>query len=203
MHSPVADEELLAKLAAGDRDSLAQLFDRQRPALRRMIELRVDPRLAGRVSPSDILQEAYIDAQERLPHFLSKPGFSIGVWLRLITGQCLIDVHRQHLGAQMRAAGREQSWEQAYAPAASSLCLAEQFAARIATPSQFAVQAELVRQLETALASLEPLDREVLTLRHFEELSNNEVAELLGLQKQAASKRYVRALARLQAALGE
>jgi RNA polymerase sigma-70 factor (ECF subfamily) len=184
----------LQRLRAGDRQALAELFAGHRERLRRMVALRLDPRLNGRLSPSDVLQEAYIDALMRLEHYLAKPGQSFYGWLRLIVGQRLVDVHREHLGAGKRDAGREL-------PPASSPCLAAQLAGQLTSPSGAAARNEELARLQEALDRLEPLDREVLALRHFEELSNAETAEVLGIERAAASKRYVRALARLKEAL--
>jgi RNA polymerase sigma-70 factor (ECF subfamily) len=191
-------EPLLSRLRAGERQALAELFDRYRPQLRRMIELRLDPRVGPRVAPSDVLQEAFLDASARVEHFFKREGVSFYVWLRLIVNQSLIDLHRRHLEAKMRGAGREvlPAWTHA-----TSVSLARHLIARMDSPSQVASQEETLSQVQAALDGLDPLDREILTLRHFEELSNNEVAELLGLQKAAASNRYIRALGRLREAL--
>jgi RNA polymerase sigma-70 factor (ECF subfamily) len=194
---------LVDRLHAGDRDALAELFAHYREPLRRMIMLRIDHRLGSRVSPSDILQETYVDAMKRVPHFFENPEMPFFIWLRWIAGQRLVEVHRQHLGARMRDAGLEVSLQQGYPAAASSTCLAAQLAGGLTSPSRAAIRGEMVAQLEAALDHLDPIDREVLALRHFEELSNNEVAALLGIQKAAASKRYVRALERLKATLAE
>lgn len=191
-------ESILARLRAGERQALAELFDHYRPQLRRMVELRLDPRVGTRVAPSDVLQEAFLDASARVEHFFRREGVSFYVWLRLIVNQSLIDLHRKHLEAKMRGAGRE------VAPAwthATSVSLARHLVAQMNSPSQALSQEETLTQVQAALEGLDPLDREILTLRHFEELSNNEVAELLGLQKAAASNRYVRALGRLREAL--
>jgi RNA polymerase sigma-70 factor (ECF subfamily) len=194
---------LLDRLQAGDRNALAELFARYREPLRRMILLRLDQRLGGRVSPSDVLQETYVDAMKRVPHFFENPDMPFFVWLRWIAGQRLVEVHRQHLGARMRDAGLEVSLQQGYPAAASATSLAAHLAGGLTSPSRAAIRGEMVAQLEAALDRLDPIDREVLALRHFEELSNNEVAALLGIQKAAASKRYVRALERLKAALAQ
>jgi RNA polymerase sigma-70 factor (ECF subfamily) len=196
-------QELLDRLQGGDRNALAELFARHREPLRRMIMLRLDHRLGGRVSPSDILQETYVDAMKRVPHFFENPEMPFFIWLRWIAGQRLVEVHRQHLGARMRDAGLEVSLHQGYPATASSTCLAAHLAGGLTSPSLAAIRGEMVAQLEAALERLDPIDREVLALRHFEELSNNEVAALLGIQKAAASKRYVRALERLKGALAE
>jgi RNA polymerase sigma-70 factor (ECF subfamily) len=188
---------LLERLRLGDQQALAELFVRHREPLRRMAVLRLDHRLNGRVSPSDVLQEAYIDALKRVGHYFEKSEVSFFGWLRLIVGQRLVEVHRQHLGAQARDANQELPLHGGL-PAASSFCLAAHLVSREPAASEAAQRNESLAQLEEALDRMDPLDREVLALRHFEELSNSEVAELLGIQKAAASKRYVRALARLK-----
>jgi RNA polymerase sigma-70 factor (ECF subfamily) len=192
---------LMDRLERGDPRALAELFSRHRDQLRRMVALRLDHRLNGRVSPSDVLQEAYIDALRRVPHYFAKPDMPFFGWLRLVVGQRLVDVHRQHLGARLRDAGQEVSLQAGTVPAASAASLAAHLVAHLTSPSEAAVRNEASAQLEEALNRLEPLDREVLTLRHFEELGNNEVADLLGITRAAASKRYVRALARLKEVL--
>jgi RNA polymerase sigma-70 factor (ECF subfamily) len=192
---------LMDRLKGGDPGALAELFSRHRPQLRRMVALRLDHRLQGRVSPSDVLQEAYIDALRRVPHYLTKPEMPFFGWLRLIVGQRLVDIHRQHLGTRLRDASQEVSFQQGGVPPADSAGLAAGLVGHLTSPSQAALRNEACAQLEEALNRLDPLDREVLTLRHFEELGNNEVAELLGIQRAAASKRYVRALARLKEVL--
>lgn len=190
--------DLLARLRQGEQQALAELFARYREPLRRMIDVRLDHRLNGRVSPSDVLQEAYIDALKRVPHYFAKPDVPFFLWLRWVAGQRLIEVHRQHLGAQIRDAGQEISLSYAGVPTASSACLAARLVEHLTSPSEAVVRAERFAMLEDALARMEPLDREVLTLRHFEELSNTETAAVLDIQPAAASKRYVRALRRLK-----
>jgi RNA polymerase sigma-70 factor (ECF subfamily) len=191
-------EPLLERLRQGDGDALAELFARYRPQLRRMVELRLDPRVGTRVAPSDVLQEAYVDASTRIEHFFRKQGVSFYVWLRLVVNQSLVDLHRHHLQAKMRGVDREAA--PAWTPA-TSISLARHLIAQMESPSDILSQEETLSQVQGALEGLDPLDHEILTLRHFEELSNNEVAELLGLQKAAASNRYIRALGRLRQAL--
>lgn len=195
-------EGLLERLSHGDQRALGELFARYQEQLRRMVALRLDRRLNGRVSPSDILQEAYIDALKRVQHYFDKPNMSFFVWLRWIVGQRLVDVHRQHLEAQIRDAEQEVSLD-GCAPGLSAAGLAAQLAGAFSSPSQAAMRNETLAQLETALGRMDPIDREILTLRHFEELSNSETAEVLGIHKAAASKRYVRALGRLKEALAD
>jgi len=193
--------ELLRRLNTGDTSAAAKLCEHYRGRLRRMVQLRLDRRLQGRVDASDVLQEAFLDVARRAPEYAAKPAMPFFLWLRFVTGQRLLMIHRQHLGAQMRDAGQEVSLYRGSLPQASSVSLAAQLLGRITSPSVAAVRAELQLKLQEALNSMDPLDREVLTLRHFEELTNNEVATVLGLQKSAASNRYVRALKRLKEVL--
>ncbi len=191
----------LRRLAAGDRQALAELFARYRDRLRRMVKLRLDRRLQGRIDASDVLQEAYLDVAQRASEYAAHPTMPFFLWLRLLTGQRLLMVHRQHLGAKMRDVGQEVSLYRGALPQASSVSLAAQLLGRLTSPSLAAVRAETQLKLQEALNGMDPMDREVLTLRHFEELSNGETAALLGLQKAAASNRYIRALKRLKEVL--
>ena len=189
---------LLRRAAQGDQAAWGALLVRSRDRLRRMVALRLDRRLQGRVDPSDIIQEAYIDASARLAEYARQPDMPFFLWLRFLTGQRLLRVHRQHLGAEMRDVAREVSLYRGALPAATSAALAAQLLGRDTRPSEAAVRAERSIRLQEALNSMEPLDREVLALRHFEQLSNGEAARVLGLQESAAAKRYVRALKRLR-----
>ncbi len=195
------EDDLIRLAAAGEEPALAELFGRHRKRLRRMVHLRLDRRLQGRVDPSDVLQDAYLDAAQQLPHYLNKPEMPLFLWLRLVTGQRLLRVHRQHLGAALRDAGREVSIYRGALPQASSVSLAAQLLGRFTTASQAIIRAEVQLQLQAALNGMEPLDSEIVAMRHFEELSNAEAAVALGLEPSAASKRYVRALKQLQAIL--
>jgi RNA polymerase sigma-70 factor (ECF subfamily) len=185
---------LIARLRAGDEAALGELFDRHREKLRRMVLLRLDRRLGGRVSASDVLQEAYIDALKRIDHYFEKPDQPFFGWLRLVVGQRIADVHREHQ-AQKRSAGREVP---IHGGPTDSACLAACLLGDLSSPSAAAGRNETYARLEEALNQMDPIDREVLALRHFEELSNTETAALLGILPAAASKRYVRALARLK-----
>jgi RNA polymerase sigma-70 factor, ECF subfamily len=191
---------LLARLHLDGPNTLGSEFSRHRDRLKRMVDFRLDARLRGRVSASDVLQEAYLDALKRLHHFQAQPEVPFFIWLRTVTIQRLIDVHRQHLGAKARNVALEVGQEDGGSIEAS----AEKMAAIIGdftSPSQAAQRAEIMGSVRLAIDSLDPIDREVLALRHFEELSNQEVAAILGIHKAAASKRYVRALERLKDAL--
>jgi RNA polymerase sigma-70 factor (ECF subfamily) len=202
MPTPAGNHDDLARrLRAGDREALADLFAAQRDRLWRIVDFRLDPRLRRRLDADDVLQQAYLDAAQRLEHFRGEGATSAFVWLRLIVTQTLADLHRTHLGAQMRDAGREIFLDAG--AAGTSVSLARHLIGSLTSPSGVAARAESVAQLEAALAEMDTIDREVLALRHFEELSNSEVAEVLGIQPKAASIRYVRALKRLRMILAE
>lgn len=194
-------DALIQRAADGEEAALAELFGAYRGRLRQLVRQRLDRRLQGRVDPSDVLQEAYIDLAQKLPDYAKKPPLPFFLWLRLVVGERLPRVHRHHLGAAMRDAGREISLHQGALPPASSASLAAHLLGRITTASRAAVRAEQRLQLQEALNGMDADDREVIAPRHFEELSNDEVAAVLGLTKAAASKRYVRAMLRLKAVL--
>jgi len=194
-------DDLLRRAAGGEREALALLFEYYRDRLRQMVRLRLDRRLQGRLDPSDVLQEAYLDFARRLPEYVADPTMPFYIWLRFLTGQRLIDLHRQHLGAKMRDAGQEVSLYRGAFPQASSVSLAAQLLGRLTSASRAAIRAETQIKVQEALNSMDPMDREVLTLRHFEMLSNDEAAAVLGIKKAAASNRYVRALKRLKEVL--
>ena len=191
-------EQLITQLREDGPAALAQLFDEHRERLQRMVAFRLDNRLHGRVDPGDIVQESYMEAVKRIPHYLKNPAVSIFIWMRSITGQTLINVHRRHLKAKRRAAGRERRRQPGGAPHATSVSLAAHLIGQQTSPSQVAMRAEALAGIEQALEQMDAMDREVLILRHFEELTNQETAEALGLQKAAASNRYMRALKRLR-----
>ena len=196
-------EGLACRLRQGDQEALASLFSHHRQRLWRMVHFRMDRRMLGRVDPDDVLQEAYLAALQRLGHYRDESSASPFIWLRMIVLQTLTDVHRHHLGAQMRDADREvhvHGWQN---PQTTSASLAALLMGRLTSPSQAAARAEMFDQAERAIATMDALDQEVLALRHFEELSNSEVAEVLGIQQKAASIRYVRALKRLKAIMSE
>jgi RNA polymerase sigma-70 factor (ECF subfamily) len=188
----------LERALAGDESAMGALFQGYRDRLRRMIRLRLDRRLSGRVDASDVLQDVFIEVKKRLQEFERQEELPFHLWLRLIAGQKLTDIHRYHLGAQMRNAGQEVSLHRGPYPQASSVSLAAQLLGKLTSASKAAIRAEHKVIVQEALNSMDPIDREVLTLRHFEHLSNDETALVLGLSKSAASNRYIRALRRLK-----
>jgi RNA polymerase sigma-70 factor (ECF subfamily) len=191
----------LRQLQTSAEQAVVHLFDRYRSKLERMVLLRLDARIVGKVDVEDILQDVFVEAARRVRDFLDQPAVPFFVWLRQITGQILIDMHRRYLGAQMRDVSREVSLDRWGAESTSSAFPVAQLADSLTSPSQCAARNEEVARLRVALQNLSERDREVLILRHLEQLSNNDVAEILGIDKYAASKRYVRALERLRSAM--
>jgi RNA polymerase sigma-70 factor (ECF subfamily) len=200
--SPITDE-LLQRMRDGSKEALAEVFSGYRQRLLRIIRFRLDYRLARRISDSDVLQDTYLAAAQRLEHFRKQPRMPPFLWLRLVAEQQLIDLHRQHLQAEMRDVRKEVSIEHSPASPHTSLALAAQLVGAATAASEIVARAERIERLEQTLNRMDPVDREVIALRHFEELSNIETAAVLGIQPSAASKRYVRAMSRLAELLSE
>jgi len=196
--SEVAD--LVARARSGEEGALIQLLRIFEPRLVRMVELRLDASLRRRLDPADIVQDGMLEALRRFPEWRAQEALPFQVWLRLVTAQSLAQAQRRHLGAQMRDAQLEVSQQQGR----SSISLgnaADAFAASVTSPSNAAQREELRGRVLAALEGLEELDREILALRHFEGLSNEEAAAELQITPAAASKRFLRALTRLRPAL--
>lgn len=191
---------LLSRLANRDEAALEVLFSRMRERLRRVVRFRLDPRLAGRIDEDDVLQEAWLAAVQRIDTFRTSDETEVFVWLRRIVGQTLVDLHRRHLGAKMRTAGDELRLGDRL-PSASSATLSAMLVASLTSPSGAAIRAEANAKLVEAIDEMDPVDREIVTLRHFEEASNDEVAAILGLTRSTASYRYIRALGKLRGIL--
>jgi RNA polymerase sigma-70 factor (ECF subfamily) len=188
----------LDELPTGGNASASELFRQHRDKLLRMISFRMDRRLLGKIDAEDVLQDAFVEVVRRFDSYLARPTVPAFVWIRQIARQALINLHRRYLGAQMRDVHQETDAYWAGGADHSSAFLAAQLADSLTTPSQRVVRAEAVAAVAAAMERLEPIDREVLVLRHLEELSNNEVAQVLNIDRFAASKRYLRALARLK-----
>ena len=189
---------LLGRASGGDERALADLFARYRERLRRMVRLRLDRRLRGRLDSSGVLREAFVDVSRRMAEYAAQPSMPFFLWLRQVTGQKLQALHHQHLGAQIWDAGQDLSLYRGALPQATSNSLAAQLLGGAASGTQTAKRAEMQIRLQEALNGMEPLDREILALRHFEELSNDEAAAVLRIEKAAASYHYIRALKRLK-----
>jgi RNA polymerase sigma-70 factor, ECF subfamily len=199
--SPSETVQLFERIRAGDRRALADLFQRHRDRLRRMVELRMDARLQGRIDASDVLQDGFLDLAKRVDNYLSEPGLPVFLWLRLVVSDRLAMIHRRHLGTKMRDAGQEVSLYRDPLPPASSAALASMLLGRLTSPSDAAIRAEQILQVQEAVNSLEPLDREVVALRHFEQLTRAETAVVLGISEEAGAKRYIRAMKKLKTIL--
>jgi RNA polymerase sigma-70 factor, ECF subfamily len=195
---PGETAELVGLVQRGESEALGRRLDRYRDRLLRVIRFRIDSRLTGRIDPEDVLQETFVEAMQRVPEYLSQPEVPFLVWLRFLTIQKVLQLHRHHLETQGRAAGRELRLGHGPLPGATSADLAARLLGNLTSPSQAAVRAEQRLKLEQALNQMDEIDREVLTLRHFEQLSNVETANVLGLSSTAASNRYIRAVRRLR-----
>ena len=202
---PSEAESLLKRAAGGDLDAWGALLAQNAERLRRVASFRLNPRLRGRIDAADVLQETFIAATERRAEFFQEPGRSLFLWLRWMIGNTLLDLHRHHLDAQMRDPRREESFGGAGggAPDATREALAAQLTCGITGPATAARRAELHARLTEALNQMDPTDREVLALRHYEQLTSAEAAQVLGIEERAAAKRYGRALERLRELLAE
>ncbi len=197
------NDELLRLASEGDAESWEALVGRSRPRLRRMVAFRLDHRLQGRVDPSDVIQDAYLEAWQDLGTYLQRPVMPFFLWLRSVAGSKLREIHRHHLGTQMRDPRREVSIHGGAMPETTSTALAAELLGNLTRASEEAVRAEIKLRLQEALNAMDPLDREVLALRHFEQLSPAEAAQVLGIKEKAAGMRYVRALRRLKEILSD
>jgi RNA polymerase sigma-70 factor (ECF subfamily) len=197
----VQTRSLLDRAAAGDAAAVDDLLAGHRESLRRAVELRLDPALARRVDASDIVQDVLLEANRRLRDYLKSPAMPFHLWLRHLAKDHVIDAHRFHRKAQRRSLDREQAVQAPAWAEASSVQLIAQLLDPERTPASAAVQQELERKLQAAVAELDDADREVILMRHFEGLGNQDVAAALELSEAAASMRYLRALRRLRAVL--
>jgi RNA polymerase sigma-70 factor (ECF subfamily) len=191
-------QDLLAQAQAGDRAATDRLLERHRQALRQMVQMRLDPRLRQRVDVSDVVQEVLVEASRRLQEYLAQPTLPYHLWLRQIAQDRIIDAYRRHRGSSKRSLDRERALELPADAAHSTQDLVQQLVGRELTPAQAAVQAELAQLVAAAIRQLPPQDAEILLMRHYEQLSNQEIAQALGLTEPAASMRYLRALRRLK-----
>ena len=194
-------ESLLNRAEAGDGPAVERLLSLHRDRLRRMIGVRMDPRLVARIDPSDVIQEAAIEVARRLPDYLKRRDCAFYPWLRRIAWERLVWLHRQHVEARRRSVEREMDGDVPL-PDESVMQLADLLRASQTSPSRHLVRKELRQRVRAALAALGPPDREILVLRHLEQLAMKEIAEVLGVTLSAAQSRYRRALERLHERLG-
>ena len=193
-------QQLLNRARQGEAEAVNALLARHRAAVEHMIRLRLDRAIAPRVDASDIVQEVLLEASQRLGDYLRQPTMPFHLWLRHIARDHIIDAHRRHRKAQRRSVDREQHLRPAAADQ-SSFELASAFVDHALTPATEALRREMAGRFQELLAILSEEDREVLLMRHFEQLSNQEVAQALGLTEPAAAMRHLRALRRMKALL--
>ncbi|MEM6365530.1 MAG: sigma-70 family RNA polymerase sigma factor [Planctomycetota bacterium] len=198
LEDPSETIRLLRLAAHGEQGSWQELMERHRDRLDRMVRLRLDARMQARVDASDVIQDAFVEAWKKLPQFLSEPKMTFFLWLRSITTNKLMALHRFHLGTEQRSAGREVSLFRGAIPASTTAALAANLIGGFTQPSDAAIRSELKLRLQEALNQLDPIDREILTLRHLEQLTNAESAEVLAITVSSASKRYMRGLRRIR-----
>ncbi len=184
-----------------DGEAVEELLNRHRLRLRRMVELRISPVLKGRVDASDVIQEAFVAAWRRLDAYRKNPTMPFFLWLRFLTRQKLFTIHQRHAGVKARDPRREVSLYEGALPGASSEALAFQLLGQLPSPSEAAIRGELQLRLQEGLDALDPEDREILALRHFEQLTSAEAAREINIREGAAAKRYLRALRRLKGLL--
>ena len=191
-------EELLGDAREGNSEAVNKLIDRHRDAILRLVRMRLDRRIQPRVGVSDVVQDVFIEANRRLQKYLQDPIMPFHLWLRQIAKDRIIDAHRRHRVSKKRSVDREQP---AHLPGDmdhSSMALANQLVDGEVTPMAAATQRELAARVEQTIGELPEQDRDILLMRHYEFLSNQEVAEALGLSQPAASMRYLRAIRRMR-----
>src|SRR5262245_4957022 len=200
---PPKTEPLLARAAAGDRAAWGTLLATHQERLARMVAFRMDPRLRGRIDAADIVQDAFVEASAHREAYLRAPTAPLFLWLRGVVSNKLLELHRHHLGTHMRDVKRELPLDVLHKWGDSSAAICEHLTSHVPSPSAAAVRVEIRSKLTAALDEMDQTDREVLAMRHFEQLSNAEAAQVLGIQERAAAKRYLRALERLKSILSE
>ncbi len=196
-------QELLAGARAGDADAIDRLLDRHRDSLRRMIGLRLDKQINRRLDVSDVVQDVLVEANRRLKDYLANPVLAFHLWIRQIAKDRIIDAHRRHRVSAKRSVDREQALVAQGAVDHSTMELAGQLCDPELTPAAAATQHELAVHVQGAIELLEERDKEIILMRHYEQLNNQEIAQSLGLTEPAASMRYLRALKRLRKLLDE
>jgi RNA polymerase sigma-70 factor (ECF subfamily) len=194
-------EELIQRAGNGDPDAREELLGRHRARLRQMVAVRMDRRLAARVDPSDVVQEALTDACLKLPDYLDRRPLPFYPWLRQLAWERLVELHRRHVRAQKRSVTREDPCSLAL-PDESALELAGRLVAPGSSPSKRLLREELLFRVQHTLAQMNARDREVLVMRHLEQMSIAEIAAVQGVTEGAVKLRHLRALQRLRDLLG-
>ena len=196
-------EELLIQAKQGDKSAVNQLMERHRGALSHLVRMRLDQKILQRVDASDVVQDVLIEANRRLQTYLENPVLSFRLWLRQIARDRIIDAHRRHRVSAKRSVDREQKLAPPRGYDQSSIHLASILGDNKLTPAAGALQKEMARKVEAAVALLDDRDSEIIIMRHYEHLTNQEIAQALDLTEPAASMRYLRAVRRLKGILQE
>ncbi len=191
-------QEIITQVQTGDEDAVERLLARHRESVRRMISMRLDPMLQRRLDASDIVQDVLVEAHRRLENYLKNPSMPFHLWLRHLAKDHIIDAHRKHRKAAKRSVDKEKPINSPIFSDASSVNLAYQLVADGATPQAQLIQAELEQRFQLAMAELSDEDREIILMRHFEQLSNQDLAKAFNITEPAASMRYLRALKKLR-----
>ena len=195
-------QELLIGVQGGDGDAVNRLLERHREAIRRLVQMRLDVRIQRRVDVSDVVQDVFVEANRRLTDYVQNPQMPFHLWLRQIAKDRIIDAHRRHRGSAKRSVDREQAMNVPAGMDRSSIELAAQIVDPELTPAAAATQQEMAQRVEAAIAQLGEQDGEIIIMRHYEHLSNQEIAQALELTEPAASMRYLRAVRKLREILG-
>jgi RNA polymerase sigma-70 factor (ECF subfamily) len=195
-------QELLLGIKAGNPEAMNRLLEQHRDAVRRLVQMRLDVQIQRRVDVSDVVQEVFVEASRRLREFVNEPPMPFHLWLRQITKDRIIDAHRRHRASAKRSVDREQAMHVPAGMDRSSIELAAQLVDNELTPQAAATQHEMAQRVEAAIAELADQDAEIIIMRHYEHLTNQEIATALELTEPAASMRYLRAVRRLRELLG-
>ena len=196
-------EKLLLRVGDGDDEARNELLARHRTSVERLIQMRLDHKIRRRIAVSDVLQNVMIEANRRLSDYLNKGAMPFHLWIRQIAKDRIIDAHRRHRGSAKRSVDREQAIDGRPNSRQSTIMLAGVIADKELTPAARATQQEIAKQVELAIADLPVADRDIILMRHYEQLGNQEVAEVFGISEQAASMRYLRALKKLRSIMTE
>ena len=196
------DEQLLKLIAEGDPNALGILFSKHLPKLKGLVVARIDPRIAARVDESDVMQEVHVEVIRRMPEYLAKGEISFYDWMRFLTKQKIAEVVRRHLGAQSRDVRRERPLNK-NSTGNSSVLLFGFLAGKINSPSSVVCKAEVRRLVRDCIERLEPMDREILMLRHVEQMKTADVADRLAISSNTCRQRHIRSLKRLRDLLVE
>lgn len=195
--------ELLARAKTGNDDAINELMDRHRNSLRQLVRMRLDQKIQKRVDVSDVVQDVLVEANRRLQRYIENPVMPFHLWLRQIAKDRIIDAHRRHRVSAKRSVDREQALVAPRGYDQSSIQLASLLGDQRLTPAAAALQQEMAKKVEEAISLLDEKDCEIIVMRHYEHLTNQEIGKVLNLTEPAASMRYLRAIRRLRAVMQE